>query len=202
MLNKRLQDYEYEIKSQEHLSTMQRGFEERMRALEARAPRQQRSWVGPQYPAAGVSGGSSPAGRQSWAARRATAASGEGRTALGEGRRARAGPVTSAAAPASGGAVAAADDVVPRDGNKRVISDRIAAVKELQKLVRTRLGLPVDKDNGVLEPCAWAQVGGCIKQNCQPCAGGLRMPDDILQAVKARCHAKVFRVRGPAKKPG
>ena len=47
----------------------------------------------------------------------------------------------------------------------------------------------------------WAQVGGCIKDNCQPCAGGLRMPDDIVQSIKARCHAKIFRVRKP-KQPG
>lgn len=81
------------------------------------------------------------------------------------------------------------------------IVDRIAAVRELRKAVRERLGLPLDKDIGVLEPCSWAKVGGCIKENCQPCAGGLKMPEDILQSLKNRCDAKIFRVRQP-KKPG
>ena len=88
-----------------------------------------------------------------------------------------------------------ASDRESRPTDKRLISDRITAVRELQRAVRERMGLPVDKDNGVLEPCSWAQVGGCIKDNCQPCAGGLKMPGDILQSVKARCHAKIFRVR-------
>ena len=198
VLSKRLQDHEYELKASEHLSKMQRGFEDRMRALEARAIRRQGSGDGGgRLPSATApSGTGTLGGKQSWSARRPRALPGDSRASS----RTTLARATSTSAEASGSTPA--DDVAPRDDDRKLISDRITAVKELQRLVRARLGLSPDKDHGILEPCSWAHVGGCIKDACQPCAGGLKMPDDILQVVKARCQAKVFRVRNPAKKPG
>ena len=79
---------------------------------------------------------------------------------------------------------------------------RLQAVKELQVSVRARLGLPVDKDSGKAEPCAWAAIGGvCTKKGCLPCAGRLEVPADLLRAIRSKCHERVLRVKQP-KDPG
>lgn len=72
----------------------------------------------------------------------------------------------------------------------------------MQELVRKRMGLPVDKANGRAKQCAWvALLGECTKQGCESCAGKLKVPGDLLEAVKATCDQKILRVMHP-KKPG
>lgn len=82
------------------------------------------------------------------------------------------------------------------------IGTKLQAIAELQKAVRARLGLAVDRNHGKQEPCAWnALFGSCTKKDCQCCAGGLKAPGDLLKAVKGRCGDDVLRVKRP-KEPG
>ena len=79
---------------------------------------------------------------------------------------------------------------------------KMQAVSQLQRAVRTRLGLDPGRNHGKAEPCSWAAIlGSCSKKGCECCAGKLRVPDYILSAIKARCAEGVLRVKKP-KEPG
>ncbi|KAL3902339.1 MAG: hypothetical protein SGPRY_012106 [Prymnesium sp.] len=73
--------------------------------------------------------------------------------------------------------------------------------RQLQRAVRTRLGLD-PRNHGKAEPCSWAAIlGSYSTKGCECCAGKLRVPDDILNAIKAKCVEGVLRVKKP-KEPG
>ncbi|KAL3927323.1 MAG: hypothetical protein SGPRY_002875 [Prymnesium sp.] len=133
VLEKRLQDSEYERKSADHVARMQKGFEERMRALERRVPREDN-------------------GSQ----QRHSSRGGRDVDDLYRGGRHRGG---GKAGDADGGAARRP----PRNDER--ISSKLDAVRALQELARKRLGLPLDRNNGKAEPCAWEAVNGeCTNQ--------------------------------------
>lgn len=197
VLERRLQDAEYERKSGEHLARMQEGFERRVRALEDRSS--QRRSAAPAAPR-GVAA-SVPAlpgdGRQPRISGRDS-----GRRFESRGSAAPTDAARASAGPAPGGVGSSGGPERDPQGDGKLRS-RMQAVRALQEAVRARLGLPVDKSAGKSEPCAWLAITGrCTKSECEACAGKLPMPADLLASVRARCHDRVLRVKPSSKDPG
>ena len=197
VLEKRIQDTEYERTSALQLDVLKAGFEERVRSLESRLARAKSAAAVAQR---GAAGEEPRRGRSRWGPRASEGpaeqvpapAPAAVPLALVPG-----GPTGVRAPPPSGGR----QGPLPRGEGGKIMS-RLQAVRELQVAVRTRLGLDPDKSHGTAEPCAWAAIGGsCTKPDCQPCAGRLKTPGDLLKVVKEKCHERVLRVKRP-KEPG
>lgn len=108
-------------------------------------------------------------------------------------------PSTAAPSPSSGTSGAQRP---PRQSGEQTTGThltRLDAIRDLQSQVRARLQLPMMRNNGASEPCAWKALAGvCTGKNCLPCTSVVPMPHDLLQDVQQRCAPGLFASPSPA----